>query len=81
MKEVWKKVLLALLIILFPVGIIYCIGKAFFADKRTWVTFLGILFLGIIAYLLADYVVASTGVSITQGIIDWFAKVIQIFKS
>lgn len=45
MKKVWKTILIVLLVVLFPLGILYCVGRALFADNRNFATYLGILFI------------------------------------
>ena len=52
MKKVWKTILTVFLIVLFPLGIIYCIGRALFADNRNFASYLGMIFLFIGGFAL-----------------------------
>lgn len=62
-------ILTIILILLFPLGIIYCIGTALFSDKRTFATFLGITMIFGIGILLGIYLVQP---SWYDPIIAWF---------
>lgn len=73
MKDVWKKIAVILLIVLFPIGMIYCIGKALFADKRGFAVYLGMLFIFIGGFALC--------VGIFWQDLPWMVSVVAWFKT
>jgi len=70
-KSPIKKILTVLLIILFPLGMIYCIGIALFSDKRSFKTFIGIVLIFGIGILLGMYFIDHT---VYDAIINWIVK-------
>lgn len=73
MKKVFKIILTVLIIILFPLGMLYCIGKALFADKRNFVTYLGMFFIFILGFCLC--------VALFYKDLPWAMTVINWFQS
>lgn len=71
--KVLKTIGIILLIILFPIGILYCIGKALFGDKRNFVTYLGMFFILAIGFFLCA--------GIFWKDLPWMVTMVEWFKN
>lgn len=67
-----EKVIKTLLIIFFPLGIVYCVGKNLFRDS--FACFLGGIFLCAIGAALAIYFLRP---DIVQQIIEFFMQIVK----
>lgn len=72
MKDKLSKELKIIMIVLFPIGIIYCIGKNLFGSN--FVAFLGGLFLLIIGFVLAIFLLRPDIVEPIFNFFRLFAK-------
>lgn len=70
-----NKKLIWLLVIIFPVGIVYCLSKALFGNN--FPTFLGVVFAIGIGILLGIYLVHP---EFYINIINWFKAILFWFK-
>lgn len=66
MKKIFYTIRTVLLIIFFPLGLLYCIGTALFSDKRNFRTYIGIITLMGLSLLLGIYLVQP----------EWFDPII-----
>lgn len=67
-----KKFLRILLIVLFPLGIVFCIGKALFSNKD-FSSFLGVLIICGLGILLGFYIgQPETVEGWVQAVVGWF---------
>ena len=75
--KVLKTIGIILLVVLFPIGILYCIGKALFGDKRNFVTYLGMFFIFAAGFCLCaglfwhDLPWMVTAVEWVKNILPW----------
>lgn len=73
MKKVLKTILIVIVVILFPIGILYCIGKALFADNRTFATYLGMLFIFLAGFIVCFLIFRQ---DLVQAAVNWINNII-----